>query len=174
MAINHSLCSLVAFFVLWGCGSSKEDLAPPKTEPLFQPVSGSKACGPNGSFVATLIPETWTGFCGRRVARVQFTNAWVTHDNCYSTIGTTKQICDQTFLDHLNAQCGFVYKDTDCSESRKACYSISKAYFKQVDEKGQSAFDKGQTPPPTTETQSLLTGEAFELEASRENKEILL
>ena len=141
---NVALGLRMALFLVAGCGDSKGTPLPPIPAPAFQPVPNSKPCGPAGSYVSTLIPEFWTGFCATRVQRVQFTNSCVFHDSCYGTLGSAKESCDTQFHDQLREQCGLVYKEANCDASLKACLLIAKSYFDQVAKNGQQSYEKSQ------------------------------
>ncbi|MCA2961664.1 MAG: hypothetical protein IOD12_15555 [Silvanigrellales bacterium] len=128
---------------LGACGKAAED-AQEKVEDEFRPAPASKACGPEGSFSASFVPESWLGLCGDSRVNANFAAACVAHDTCYDSLGQKRETCDAGFRADLEKECETVYADDACTPSRRLCRDIAKEYYTQVSAKGADAFRRAQ------------------------------
>jgi Group XII secretory phospholipase A2 precursor (PLA2G12) len=141
IATKITIVGVGLFFV--ACGS-KSSTSPEDVYAKFKPSSITKPCGPQGSYIALLVPEFWIGFCGAQQVDAHFSDSCLQHDNCYDTIGKTRLDCDTGFKTSLLSECTLKYAGQNCSESKKLCDAMAKNYFDQVDAGGQPSFDRAQ------------------------------
>jgi hypothetical protein len=158
---RSSLAFVLAALFLTACGDKADDVADEakdRVEAEFRPAPESKACGAEGSFVSTLVPESWIGFCGTSRTNARFTSSCEAHDACYDTLGADRAACDLGFRKNLEKECNTVYLKDDCSASRRLCLDVAKEYYTKTSAKGENAFNKAQadarakaaiTPTPT-------------------------
>ena len=153
-----ALPSLVALtFALVACGDKAADVQD-RIEGEFRAAPDSKACGAEGSFVSTFVPESWVGLCGSSRVNARFSASCVAHDSCYDTPEAKREGCDTSFRSNMEKECESVYAADPCSTSRRLCRDVAREYFEQVKAKGADAFLKAQaaakakvaaTPAPT-------------------------
>ena len=91
-------------------------------------------CGPPGIF-ALIIPD-----CPLGVAC--FGDSCNEHDRCYGTCGTSKDVCDDRFLENLLGVCSELTSEDD--ETLRRCEGLAFIYWQAVVRFGQIAFDIAQ------------------------------
>lgn len=95
------------------------------------PYSTNSPCGPNdrNGLLKRLIPQGWRG--------ADFRPACRQHDTCYTTSGTNRKRCDNSFQRSLEASCAN-------SRNPRMCRFVARAMARAVDRYGNRAYSQGQ------------------------------
>ncbi len=72
-----------------------------------------------------------------------FTAACTRHDQCYSTLGRSKQLCDSEFYRNMLTSCRGAHRRDD--PGSKKCLAAARLYLRAVVRLGRPFYDKAQT-----------------------------
>jgi hypothetical protein len=76
------------------------------------------------------------------------------HDECYGTLGESREHCDKVFRSALRAKCektllrsagGILGTVVTGGQALTSCYGVAEAYYRSVRERGGTAYSKAQT-----------------------------
>jgi hypothetical protein len=76
------------------------------------------------------------------------------HDECYGTLGESRQHCDNVFRSALRAKCektllrsagGIFGTVVTGGQALTSCYGVAEAYYRSVRERGGTAYSKAQS-----------------------------
>ncbi|KAA3664292.1 MAG: hypothetical protein DWQ04_06525 [Chloroflexi bacterium] len=102
-----------------------------------------KKCGEEGSWKSNLIPDVWPCI-GPSIDSAKFYKACEEHDDCYETLGKSKEECDRAFYNNLKEECDRAFNTLLEVACNGQCKTAALAYFLAVKQAGGDAYRKAQ------------------------------